>query len=119
MRSPTPVRPLSCDIASVIATPAIYPMSTGLDSRLASTPNRRTRAMRQPTPTVSAMLVAPSRRASGVVSAMPVSVAAIRVQVAVSGPTMRVRDEPKNAYASMPAMAAHRPATGGTPIMAE
>ncbi len=49
---------------------------------------------------------------------MPVSVAAISVQVAVSGPTIKVRDDPNSAYPSMPAMAAHSPATGGTPIIA-
>ncbi|CUI85220.1 Uncharacterised protein [Achromobacter ruhlandii] len=64
------------------------------------------------------MLVAAARRSSGVVSAMPVRVAAIRVQVAVSGPTISVRDDPNSAYPSMPAMAAHSPATGGTPIIA-
>ncbi|MNI68972.1 hypothetical protein D3C77_607260 [compost metagenome] len=64
---------------------------------MANTPSRSTRAIRQPTPTVSAMPVAATSRSSGDVSAMPVRVAAISVQVAVSGPTIRVRDEPNSA----------------------
>ena len=101
-----------------IAMPAMYPVSTGEESRLARKPSRARKPTRQTSPTASASSAATSARrdtpTSPTSAAMP---AAVISAVVDSGPIESCRDEPSKAYTASGASVAHSPVTAGSPTI--
>jgi galactokinase len=98
--------------------PALKPVSTGTEIKLATKPSRNTAASTNNTPTTKASVAAATTRSSRsplgatLASSDAVSIAIVDVALTLSG-----RDVPSTAYTSIGTRAVYRPTSTGRPAM--
>ncbi len=99
-------------------TPALNPVSTGSEMKLAAKPRRRTRAAISIRPTSRLSVAAAVRGSSpgSARSASPIAVAH-RIAIGVVVLTLSRRDVPRTAYTTIGTSAANRPACTGSCAM--
>ncbi len=103
----------------ITATPDMYPIRIGCDSRSAMKPSRTAQATMHTIPTSSASAADRARYRTGSPAASGATAAATMIAVADSGPTDSCREVPSRAYAIMANTATHNPVTGDTPASSE
>lgn len=90
----TPVSRVSWSTIMMRATPAMYPISTGRESRSATKPSRRAQAAVHSSPTTTASAAASTAYRAGSAAASGPTAAAVMSAVVDSGPTDSSLDVP-------------------------
>ena len=98
--------------------PALNPVSTGSEMKLATKPSRKSRATSRIAPTRTASVaVAVTALVPGCVASRPPSAVAPRIAIVVVVLTLSMREVPRSAYTTIGRKAVYRPTCSGSPAM--